>query len=397
MPKKFHGQSDNADTTEQRAYRFEGFPDASQEHQLRQFIGAARFLWNRMLADWKSSYEASGRSDPVMTPADYKKLPGLEWLSGMDSLCLANVQLRFIKTINDFLSGEKGYPNFKKKHACKDSYTTNLSNKKSPNIIMDGCMLKLPKIKEPIKLRIHRKIRAGGTLKNCTVTHEPNGKWYFSLVFEYPKTEIPKTADNKEAGEIRSIGLDMSLPELYVDSEGNTPSYPKPYRKLEKKIAREQRCLSRMEKDSNNYQKQLVKIAKLHAKDKHQRADFQHKLSYALTTQYDLVCIEDLNMAAIKKSLSFGKSASDNGWGMFTSMLDYKSDWYGCTIIRTDKWFPSSKMCCVCGHVHKELKLSDRQYVCPECGHVMGRDHQAAVNIRNEGMRLYLERRSKAA
>lgn len=191
-------------------------------------------------------------------------------------------------------------------------------------------------------------------------------------MFEYPKSEIPKTADNKEAGEIHSIGLDMSLPELYVDSEGNTPLYPKPYRKMEKKIAKEQRHLSRMEKDSNNYQKQLAKIAKLHAKAKHQRYDFLHKLSYGLTTQYDLVCIEDLNMAAIRKSLSFGKSTSDNGWGMFTSMLDYKADWYGCTIIRVDKWFPSSKTYCVCGHIHKELKLSDRQYVCPECGHVRG-------------------------
>ncbi len=397
MPKKFPGKRDNADTTEQRAYRFEEFPDVSQEHQLRQFIGAARFLWNRMLADWKSSYEVNGKSNPVMTPADYKKLPGLEWLSGMDSLCLANVQLRFIRAVKEFLAGEKAYPRFKKKHTCKDSYTTNLANKKNPNIILDGYMLKLPKIKEPINIRLHRKIRAGGTLKNCTVTHEPNGKWYFSLVFEYPKTEIPKKADNKEAGEIRSIGLDMSLPELYVDSEGNTPSYTKPYRSLEKKIAREQRHLSRMEKDSNNYQKQLVKIAKLHAKAKHQRSDFLHKLSYGLTTQYDLVCIEDLNMAAIRKSLSFGKSASDNGLGIFTSMLDYKADWYGCTIIRVDKWFPSSKTCCACGHVHKELKLSDRQYLCPECGHVMGRDHQAAVNIRNEGKRLYLERRSEAA
>ena len=102
-------------------------------------------------------------------------------------------------------------------------------------------------------------------------------------------------------------------------------------------------------------------------------------------------------MAAIKKALSFGKSASDNGWGMFTRMLDYKADWYGCTIIRTNRWFPSSKMCCACGHVHKELKLSDRRYVCPKCGHVMARDHQAAVNILNEGMRLYLEGRPEAA
>ena len=397
MPGKLPGQRENTNTTEQRTYRFEGRPDANQEQKLRQFIGAARFLWNRMLSEWKASYEASGKSDPVKTPAAYKKEPGLEWLKDMDSLCLANVQLRFIRATKEFLTGKKDYPQFKKKHACKDAYTTNLANRESPNLLLDGCLLKLPKIQGPVKLRLHRQIRAGGILKNCTVTHEPNGKWYFSLVFEYPKVEIPKTADEKDASEIQAVGLDMSLSELYVDSDGDTPSYPKPYRKMEEKIAQEQRRLSRMERGSNNYKKQMIRIAKLHAKAKHQRADFLHKLSYALAKQYDLVCIEDLDMAAIKKALSFGKSASDNGRGMFTRMLDYKADWYGCTIIRTNRWFPSSKMCCACGHVHKELKLSDRRYVCPKCGHVMARDHQAAVNILNEGMRLYLEGRPEAA
>ena len=399
MPKRCTGQrkAEKAASVEQRAYRFEGFPDTDQEHLLRQFIGAARFLWNRMLADWKSSYEEKGKSDPIKTPAEYKKEPGLEWLQDMDSLCLSNAQLRFKGAVKDFFSGKKGYPNFKKKHVCKDAYTTNLSNKEKPNLRLDGCYLTLPKVKTPVILCIHRDVLPGGILKNCTVTHEPTGKWYFSLVFEYPKTEVPKSAALKETEEIRAIGLDMSLPELYVDSSGETPSYPKPYRKAEKRIAREQRRLSRMEKDSNNYQKQLIKIAKLHAKAKHQRADFLHKLSHALVTQYDLVCIEDLDMAAIKQSLSFGKSASDNGWGMFTRMLDYKADWNGCVIIRVDKWFPSSKMCSVCGHVYKELKLSDRQYVCPKCGNMMGRDHQAAINIKNEGIRLYLEGRNLAA
>ena len=102
-------------------------------------------------------------------------------------------------------------------------------------------------------------------------------------------------------------------------------------------------------------------------------------------------------MAAIKKALSFGKSASDNGWGMFVRMLSYKAEWYGSIVIKVGKFFPSSKACCACGHVHKELKLSDRIYVCPSCGHVMGRDHQAAVNVRNEGVRIYVAAHSPAA
>ena len=152
-----------------------------------------------------------------------------------------------------------------------------------------------------------------------------------------------------------------------------------------------------MEKDSRNYTKQLKKIAKLHAKAKHQRADFLHKLSYRLVTHYDIICIEDLDMSAIKKALSFGKSASDNGWGMFVRMLSYKTEWNGSIVIKVGKFFPSSKTCCACEHVHKELKLSDRVYVCPACGHVMGRDHQAAVNIRNEGVRIYIAAHSHVA
>ena len=390
--KRCSGQrnKEKASTVEQLAYRFQGFPTKAQEHILNQFIGSVRFLWNRMLGDWIESYKEKGKSDPIRTPASYKQEPGLEWLKDMDSLALCNVQQNFEKAVSDFFSGEKGFLHFKKKHACKDSYTTNLSNKEKPNLFLEGCMLKLPKVKEPVALRLHRGVAPGGILKNCTVTRKPDGRWYFSLVYEYPRKEVPKKAEGQAPDKIRSIGLDMSLPELFVDSDGNVPHYPNPYRRLQKKIAREQRRLSRMEKDSKNYNKQLRKIARLHAKAKHQRGDFLHKLSYNLVHDYDVVCIEDLDMAAMKKALSFGKSVSDNGWGGFVRMLQYKAEWYVSTVIKVGKFFPSSKTCCACGHVHKELKLSDRVYVCPACGHVMGLDHQAAVNIRKEGVRIYI-------
>lgn len=389
--------TEKAATVEQYAYRFQGFPSPEQEHILNQYIGAARFLWNRMLAEWEDSYKAKGKSDPVKSPADYKKEPGLEWLKGMDSLALCNVQQHFERAASEYLSGEKKKMRFKKKHACRDSYTTNLSNVKNPNLYLDGCVLKLPKVKEGIRLRLHRKVKPGGLLKNCTVVHEPDGRWYFSLVFEYPKVPVEKTAKGKPADKLRLVGLDMSLPELYVDSEGNVPNYPKPYRRLQGRIAKEQRKLSRMEKKSKNYTKQLRKIAHLHAKAKHQRADFLHKLSYRLVHGYDIICIEDLDMSAMKQVLSFGKSVSDNGWGMFVRMLGYKAMRSGCTVIKVDKWFPSSKTCSSCGYIHKELQLSDRRYICPECGHVMGRDQQAAVNIREEGLRIYTQAPSATA
>ena len=263
-----------------------------------------------------------------------------------------------------------------------------MASKGANNISLVGNLLKLPKIKGLIPLHLHRKIIPGGVLKSVTVTHEPNGKWYFSLAFEYPKPE--RVAAIKPAQELTHIGLDMSLPRLYVDSNGEQANFSKPYRKLEARIAREQRKLSHMVKDSQNYKKQCVRIAKLHAKAKHQRDDMLHKISYRLTEQYDVISIEDLDMAAMKEALKFGKSVSDNSWGKFVRMLTYKSEWKGKHLIKVDKWFASSKTCSRCGYKHKELKLSDRMYVCPHCNSVMDRDHQAAINIDREGMRMLI-------
>ena len=122
-----------------------------------------------------------------------------------------------------------------------------------------------------------------------------------------------------------------------------------------------------------------------------------HKLSCSLTDQYEVISIEDLNMAAIKKSLHFGKSASDNGWGNFVRMLTYKAERKGGYIIKVDKWFPSSKTCSRCGHVHKELTLADRVYECPVCGMLMDRDDNAAVNIDREGLRIFLSQLAAVA
>lgn len=192
-----------------------------------------------------------------------------------------------------------------------------------------------------------------------------------------------------EKDEICHIGLDMSLPKLYIDSNGEVADFYKPYRNLEQKIAREQRKLSRMKKFSNNYMKQKQYLAKLHAKAKHQRSDMLHKLSCKLTDRYDLITIEDLDLSAMKQALSFGKSVSDNGWGMFVDMLEYKAARKGGLVLYVDKWFPSSKKCSHCGHIYKELQLSDRLYICPVCGHVMDRDEQAAQNIDKEGLRIF--------
>lgn len=397
-----------ASEVENIVFQFVGRPTPSQAHELTCNIGGCRWLWNRMLADNEEHYRQMGR---ILhnTPADYKDIDGCEWLNGLDSYALCNVQLKLEKAYRDHFAGKAGRPRFKKKHFCRDSYTTN-KDKRCGNIRLENGLLTLPKISGPVKVVCHRDIPDGLTLKGVTVSHEPDGHWLFSILFEKPATVSPVRSaltaflEDGDVNALRHIGLDMSLPHMYVDSFGMRPSYTnegtqqiitfeKHYRKLERRIAREQRKLSRMQKGSRNYEKQCVVIARLHAKAKHGRLDFIRQVAVRMARTYDIISIEDLDIRAIKRSLRFGKSVSDNGWGLFVRILEEKCMQYGTALIRVDRWFPSSKTCSKCGHVHKELTLSDRTYVCPKCGNVMDRDEQAAVNIDTEGMRVFLVER----
>ena len=362
-----------------KAYCFRIEPDEEQKVFFAKTFGCCRYIWNRMLADRKKYYEETGKTFKN-TPAAYKQDPECEWLKEVDSLAFANVQLHLNDAYEAFFKGKRGFPKFKKKNVSKESYTTNSVN---DNIKLDGNMLKLPKLKSPVKVVIHRPMKQGGVIKSVTVTKEPDGKYYASVLMEYPKTEIEQHFDPGKA-----IGLDMSVKEFFVSSDGELGDYPRFYRQNEAKLAREQRKLSRMQRNSNNYKKQQQKVALLHAKTKHQRSDFLHKLSRSIVDRYDIVCIEDLDMKAMAQSLNFGKSVCDNGWGMFSRMLAYKINEKGGKLVKIDKWFPSSKTCSECGYKHDSLTLADRVYICPNCGNIIDRDYQAAVNIKREGLRM---------
>ena len=143
-----------------------------------------------------------------------------------------------------------------------------------------------------------------------------------------------------------------------------------------------------MVRGSHNYEKQKLKVAKIHEEIANCRLDFLHKLSTKLANQYDIICVEDLNLSNLKRSLKLGKSTYDNGFGIFRQLLTYKMLRRGKLLIKIDKWFPSSKTCHYCGTINKNLKLSDRVWVCPACGSIIERDYNAALNIRDAGLAL---------
>ena len=382
-----YNRKDKHGSTECKAHKYRIYPTDDQKIRFAKTFGCCRYLWNRMLSDHDTLYREIGIV-PDNTPADYKDLDECLWLNEVDSLALANVQMNLRSAFSAFFAGRNRHPVFKKKNSPRQSYKTNVVGN---NIRLEGESLVLPKVGK-VRIFLHRPVPGDGwKLKSAVISHESNGAYYVSLLHERPKVST-----NASVNEDRAIGLDMSVPHLYMDSDGNLADYEKPYRRMQERLKKEQRKLSGMKKDSNNYRKQKERLAKLYAKTKHQRMDTLHKLSHRLTEQYDLICIEDLDMTAIIRSLKLAKSASDNGWGMFVGFLAYKQECKGHHLIRIGRFFASSKTCSHCGYIHRELTLSDRIYVCPVCGNVIDRDENAAVNIREEGLRIYETMRSTA-
>lgn len=360
------------------AYRFRIYPNKMQRELMAKTFGCVRFIYNRMLSDKIEYYKKFGKQ-MANTPAQYKE--EYTFLKEVDSLALANAQLHLQAAFRNFFRKKDcGFPKFKKKKSGQ-SYTTNLVN---GNITLGYGYLILPKMGK-VKIRQHREAPTEYRLKSVTISITSSGEYYASILYEY-EAEIKEIKPEAVKDE-KILGIDFSMKELAVLSNGTIASYPGFYRKSKDKLAREQRKLSRCKKGSRNWEKQRRKVAKGHNKVSCQRKDFLHKKSRQITNAYDVVCVEDLNMKGMSQALNFGMSVHDNGYGMFVGFLEYKLRNEGKKLIKIDRWYASSKTCSVCGKVKKEIPLHERTFRC-ECGNHMDRDINAAINIREEGKRL---------
>lgn len=370
-----------------KAIKYRVYPTTEQSIMFAKTFGCCRKVYNLMLADKIEGYKTTGKF-PSVTPARYKE--AYSYLKEVDSLALANKQLDLQEAFrNRFSKSRKknnGFPKFKSAKHSRKSYTTN--NQKGTVAIKDRG-IKLPKI-GVVKAVIHRQPGTNWVIKSATVSQESDGKYYISVLFEYETLVINHTADTANA-----IGLDYASDGLYTDHNGNKGSNHKYYRESYDKLAKEQRRLSRKvgsgknEVKSNNYMKQLRKVNKIHRHIANQRLDNLHKKSTEIANQYDIVCVESLNIRSMANhGFGNGKATLDNGYGMFLNMLEYKLAERGKYLIKVDKWFPSSQICHCCGSKHPGMKdLRIRTMDC-NCGCHIDRDQNAALNILDEGLRL---------
>ena len=372
-----------------KALKYRLYPTKSQMQMFAQTFGCCRKVWNLMLSDKIESYKTTGKFVSV-TPAQYKS--DYPYLKEVDSLALANTQLNLQSAFrNCFCKTRKkrnAFPKYKSAKRSRKSYTTN--NQKGTVAILRNS-IRLPKV-GAVKAVIHRMPDPDWRLKSATISQDSDGKYYASVLFEYESTPTESVLCAENA-----IGLHYSSKSLYVDSDGNNGSHHKYYRESQKRLAKEQRRLSRKtgsrkgESKSSNYLKQLHKINKIHKHISNQRKDQLHKLSTGIANRYDIVCVESLNMKSLaNRSFGNGRSTLDNGYGMFLGMLEYKLSDRGKCLVRVDKWFPSSQLCHCCGTINPLVKKLDvRKWICPVCGETHDRDINAAKNILTEGMRIY--------
>jgi len=361
-----------------KAFKYRIYPNEEQKEFFSKTFGCVRFVWNLMLNDKIEAYNNKEKI-PRNTPAKYKS--EYQFLKEVDSLALANVQLNLEKAFKNHFKNKKhfGLPKFKKKKD-KQSYTTNYLNN---NIKIDfgNELLYLPKIKNGIKIKLHRKFN--GQIKSATVSKTKDDKYYVSILVE---TENVKNKVKEPKSKV--CGIDLGLKDFAIiknDIEIYKVEHPNYLRKAEKRLKRLQRILSRKQKGSKNYLKAKLSFAKLHTYISNVRNDFLHKLSKTIIDDNQVIVVEDVNIRGLQRSY-LSKSVSDSGFGTFLRYLEYKAEWYDKELIVADRFYPSSKLCNICGYKYSELKLSDRYWQCPICGTYHDRDINASINLYKVGM-----------
>ena len=356
-----------------KAYKYRIYPNKAQKEYFAKCFGCVRFFYNKSLNDMNDIYESTHEFEDI-TPARYKE--DYPFLKEIDSLALANAQLNRNSAFKAYFRGINELPKLKNKRNDQ-SYTTN-NQKGSVKFSNDDKYIDIPKCKR-IRIKKHRDFI--GIIKSSTISKTTDEKYYISLLVE---SDIKPLKDSN-----KSIGLDLGVKDLVIDSDGNKYQNHKYFASNEEKLAHEQRKLSHMKKGSNNFKKQKIKIAKIHKKITNQRNDYLHKLSKHIVDENQIICVEDLQVMKMTKDNDYNKSMLDASMSKLLTMLIYKANWYHRTLVKVPSNFASSQICHECGYKNSITKnLTVRKWICPICGVKHDRDINAARNILSKGISI---------
>jgi putative transposase len=359
-----------------KAYRFRFYPTPEQEQNLAKTFGCARFAYNYMLRlrtdAWYKEQKRVGYHDTSSLLTELKKQPETIWLNEVSSVPVQQSLMHLQTAFKNFFAKRTGYPTFKNKHDKQSATYASTAFK------WDGKSLKLAKMTAPLAIKWSRTLPKAAKLTTATVSKDAAGRYFVSLLCDDTVSPKPEVS--------AKVGIDLGLTHFAILSTGEKIAAPNTFRKNEAKLAKLQRRLAKKQKGSSNRNKARLKVARLHAKTADTRRDFLHKLSTRLVNENQVIAVETLAVSNMQKNRCLAKSISDAGWSEFVRQLEYKSLWYGRTLVGIDRWYPSSKRCGDCGYTVPKMPLKVREWVCPECGSIHDRDINAARNVLTVGL-----------
>jgi len=355
-------------------------PTAVQEAYFRRACGTVRFTYNWGLARWKELYEAGEKPTAFSLKREFNaiKTEQFPWVAEVSSRCTEYAFTRLGAAFANFFrrvkNGEKelGYPRFKSKRDTHQSfYVANTGLK------LDGHWVKIPRLDAPINmaetLRFQGKIMSG-------VISSYGGRWWLAVAVDVGEVETAVSGP--------AVGIDLGVKDAAILSTGQVFENQKHLRSELRKLRRLNRELARREKGSQGWYRTKDKLAKLHAQIRNRRTDGIHKMTTAVTKQYGVIGVENLNVRGMMANHHLAQAVGDVGMFEIKRQLTYKAALYGAVVVEVGRWYPSSRLCAACGWKNTELTLTDREWTCPECGCIHDRDVNAAVNIRDEALRI---------